>query len=115
MIGVCTFATVTDTDAAVVVLPALSRAIAVSTCVPFTDVAEFQKIEYGGEGTSRPRSAPSSRNCTPATPTLSWAAALIETTPVTVAAAAGAVIDTTGAWTSGAPMYGAGARAKKTR
>ena len=45
--------------------------------------------------------APSSRNCTPATPTLSAALAVTVTDPDTVAPAAGPVIDTVGGVTSG--------------
>ena len=46
--------------------------------------------------TSAPRLAPFSRNCTPATPTLSDAAAEIVTVPVIVAPAVGFVMDTEG-------------------
>ncbi len=43
-----------------------------------------------------PRFAPSSWNCTLATPTLSLAFAVTETVPLTVAPLAGAVIETVG-------------------
>ena len=52
---------------------------------------------YGAVVTSAPRFAPSSLNCTPATPTLSLALAVTEMLPVTVAPGAGAVTDTVGA------------------
>ena len=55
----------------------------------------FQEIEYGAAVSSTPRLAPSSRNCTPATPMLSAAVAVTVIVPVTVPAA-GAVIDTVG-------------------
>src|SRR4029077_18244367 len=45
---------------------------------------------------SAPRFAPSSRNCTPLTPTLSVAAAVTNNVPLTVDPAAGAVTDTVG-------------------
>ena len=50
---------------------------------------------------SAPRFAPSSLNCTPATPTLSDAVAETVTVPPTVAPPAGAVIDTVGGVVSG--------------
>ena len=49
---------------------------------------------------SAPSAAPSSRNCTPTTPTLSLAVAETVTVPETVAPLAGAVIDTVGGVTS---------------
>jgi len=69
--------TVTVTEAAVVVLPAASRATAVSVCDALVAVVVFQAIEYGVVVSSAPRFAPSSLNWTPTTPTLSDAFALI--------------------------------------
>src|SRR5690349_16973269 len=66
------------------------------------DPAVFQEVVYGVPRSSAPRFAPSSLNCTPATPTLSLALAVIDTTPDTVALFAGAVIDTVGGVVSGA-------------
>src|SRR3954468_8885618 len=83
--------------AEVVALPAASRARADSAWPPFDTGAVFQEIEYGDAVTSAPRFAPSSRNWTPATPTLSDADAETMTpAPETVAPPAGAVIDTVG-------------------
>ena len=62
----------------------------------------FQATEYGAVVSSAPRSAPSSRNCTPTTPTLSDALAVTFTEPDTVAPAAGAVSATVGGTLSGA-------------
>src|SRR5207244_2936905 len=65
--------TVTLTGPEVVVLPAASRAVAVSVCVPLLAVFVSHEIEYGAVVSSAPRLAPSSLNWTPATPTLSLA------------------------------------------
>src|SRR4051812_5831313 len=70
------FETVTLIGADVVVLPAASRATAVSVCVPDDAVVVFHAIEYGAVVSSAPRLAPSSLNWTPTTPTLSLAVAL---------------------------------------
>src|ERR1051326_8562407 len=92
------FATVTVTGADVVVLPAASPATAFIVWVPSAAVVLSHVIEYGAVVSSMPRFAPSSLNCTPATPTLSAAVALTATVaPETVAPPAGAVIDTVGA------------------
>src|SRR5262245_55387730 len=104
MVGVTAFATDTETGADVVTLPASSRATAVRLCVPFVLVAVFQRIVNGEVTTSMPRLTPSRRNCTPATPTLSAAVALIAIVPETAAAGAGAVIETVGALTSAAAV-----------
>ena len=56
-------------------LPAESRATAVKVCVPFGIVVVFHITLYGAPVSSAPRLAPSSLNCTPATPTLSVALA----------------------------------------
>src|SRR5438045_3371345 len=91
------FATVTVTVAAVVVLLAASRAIAVSVCDALLAVVVSHEIEYGAVVSSAPTFAPSSRNWTPTTPTLSDAVALIAVVPLTVAPPAGAVTLTVGA------------------
>src|SRR5258705_13146829 len=80
------------TIAEVARLPAASRAMALNRCTPAVAPAEFQVVEYGEELSSVPRLAPSRRNCTPATPTLS--AALAETlicVPMLLAPPVGAV------------------------
>src|SRR6267378_1828328 len=92
---VVSFETVTVTAAAVAVLPAASRATAVSVCEPLLAVVVSQETAYGGAVvSSTPRLAPSSRNWTPATPTLSDALAVTVMVPLTVAPVAGAVIVT---------------------
>ena len=92
--------TVTVTGWTVVELPAASRAIAVSVCWPFGTVALLQLRVKGALVSSAPRSAPSRRNCTPATPTLSVALAFTSIVPVTVEPPAGAVSETLGALVS---------------
>ena len=92
-----TFATVAATAADVVWLPAASRARAVSVCEPLAVAVVFQLTEYGAVVSSAPSATPSSRNCTPATPTLSDAVAETVTVPDTVLPAAGAVTDAVGA------------------
>ena len=93
--------TVTVIVVAVVRLPASSRAIAVSECAPAATPNVFQSRSYGAAVSSAPRSAPSSRNCTPVTPTLSVAVARSVTVPPTVVPSAGAAIDTVGPCVSG--------------
>src|SRR5918995_1770857 len=85
----------------VVTLPAASRARAVSVWVPFVAVVVFQETEYGAVVSSAPRVTPSSRNCTPVTPTLSEASAVTATVPETVAPPAGLVTLTAGGVVSG--------------
>src|SRR5439155_1072907 len=80
----------------VVRFPAASRAVAVRVCEPLPTVVVFQETEYGDDVSSPPRLAPSTRNCTPATPILSEAEALTVTVPDTVAPAAGALMLTAG-------------------
>src|SRR4051812_18524304 len=93
-----TFDTVTETVADVVMLPAASRALAESACAPLDTGSVFQAIVNGAAVSSAPSAAPSSRNCTPATPTLSAADAVTVTAePDTVVPSAGAVTDTVGA------------------
>jgi len=59
-------------------------------------VVEFHEMEYGAVVSSAPTLAPSTLNCTPATPTLSVAFALKVTVLETVELAAGAVRVTVG-------------------
>ena len=66
-----TFETVTLTGAEVVVFGAASRARAVSVWAPFAVAVVSHETEYGDVVSSAPRLFPSSRNCTPTTPTLS--------------------------------------------
>src|SRR5438128_134778 len=94
--GVVSAATVTLTPAETVTLPAASRATAVSVWDPAAEVDVFQAALYGATVSSAPILTPSTRNCTPATPTLSAAVAETVTVPDTVAPTTGAVIDTVG-------------------
>src|SRR5207248_3290088 len=68
--------------------------------VPLVAVVLSQETVYGLAVSSAARLAPSSRNCTPATPTLSEASAVTFTVPLTVALLAGAVMLTVGAMVS---------------
>src|SRR5439155_11711474 len=88
--------TVTLTAAEVAALPAASRATAVTLCAPLLVVVVFQEIEYGATVSSTPRSAPSSLNCTPTTPTLSVAFAATMIVLATVVPAVGAEMETVG-------------------
>ena len=63
---------------------------------PFAVAVVSQETEYGDVVSSAPRLFPSSRNCTPATPTLSDAFADTVTEPDTVEPGVGAVSDTVG-------------------
>ena len=96
------FDTVTVTAADVAVLPAASRATAVRVCVPAVAEAVSQAAECGAVVSSAAIGAPSAKNRTPATPTLSDALAVIGTNPETVDPDAGAEIDTVGGVPSGA-------------
>src|SRR5437773_1743133 len=93
---VSAFDPVTLTGDEVVRFPAASLATAVRVCEPLPTVVVFQDTEYGDAVSSAPRLAPSTRNCTPATPTLSEAEALTVTVPDTVAPDAGALMLTAG-------------------
>jgi hypothetical protein len=99
-VGGTPLSTLTATCADVVAFPAASRATAVSWWVPLAAVRVFQATKYGAEVSAAPRSAPSSRNWTLATPRSSVALAVTSTVAPTVAPAAGAEIDTVGAVTS---------------
>ena len=93
---VSAFDTVTETADEVLRLPAASRATAVNVCAPFPTVVVFQETEYGEDVSSAPRFDPSTRNCTPATPTLSDAVALTVIVPDTLAPFAGELMLTLG-------------------
>ena len=82
--GVLSFDTVTVTAADVVTLPAASRATAVRLCDPLLAVVVVHGTEYGAAVSSAPSAAPSRRNCTPTTPTLSEALPFTATVPRTV-------------------------------
>src|SRR5439155_23224986 len=88
--------TVTPTTAEVAVLPAASRAWADKLCTPLATRVVSQEIVKGSLVTSARRVFPSSKNCTPTTPTLSDALAETVVLPMTVAPVAGAVIATVG-------------------
>ena len=91
------FWTVTPAGVETVVLPAGSFAVAVRAWNALLAVVVFQTTEYGGIVTGLPRAAPSSRNWTLATTTLSAAVAETATlAPLTVDPLVGAVIDTVG-------------------
>src|SRR5437867_312477 len=87
---VSAFDTVSPPSLEVALPLSASRAAAVRVCEPLPTVVVFQDTEYGDAVSSAPRLAPSTRNCTPATPTLSEAEALTVTVPDTVAPEAGA-------------------------
>src|SRR5690606_23788360 len=97
------FSTTTTTGADVVVLPLASRARAVSVWVPFATVVVSQDTEYGANTSSCPTGAPSTKNCTPATPTLSDASATSTMEPRSDASGCGAVIVTAGGVVSTGP------------
>jgi hypothetical protein len=83
---------------ALAMLPAASRATAERVCAPFASVVESKLVLKGEEVASLPRFAPSSLNCTPATPMLSLALAdTVTLAPETLAFAAGAAMETLGA------------------
>ena len=87
--------TFTVTGADVVALPAASRATAVSVWLPAALCVVSHWTWYGALVSSAPRSAPSTRKRTPATPRSSAAVAATVTVPLTVPGA-GAV-----SWTVG--------------
>src|SRR5262245_59813501 len=84
----------------VALLPAASRATAAKVWGPFPTMVVFQLVENGAAVSSAPKFAPSRRNCTPATPTLSEAVAFTVTTPDAIAPSEGDTIETVGGWTS---------------
>src|SRR5437899_1461921 len=90
--------TITVTAVAVAVFPAASRATAVRVWLAFVALVVFHTTLYGAVVASVPSGAPSSMNCTPATPTLSDAVAdSVTAAPVTVVPVAGAVNEIVGA------------------
>src|SRR5262245_41660389 len=88
--------TITVTGIALVLLPAASLATAPNVCGLLAVRKVFQLVRNGGPEMSGPKTSPSSSNCTPATPTLSEASALITITPETLALSTGVVRVTTG-------------------
>src|SRR3989344_4574847 len=105
IVGVVTtlFPTVTLLPAVEAVFPAASFATALMLCVPLVAVVESHAIEYGAVVSSTPTLAPSTLNCTPATPLTcpepvegSDALADRVMVPETVAPSAGAVRETVG-------------------
>ena len=78
-------------------LPAASRAIALSVWEPLSSPRVSQTTEYGLAVSSAPRFWLSTRNWTPATPWLSLAFAVTVTSPLSVAPPAGDVTETVGA------------------
>ena len=76
--------TVIETGAETALLPARSRALAVSMCVPSVTVVESRLVEYGLLAASLPRAVPSIRIRTPATPTSSDASAVTVMVPDTI-------------------------------
>src|SRR5215471_8274897 len=89
--------TVTETGDAAVWLPAGSRAIAPTVCVPFATPVVFQEKVYGAVVMGEPTAAPSIVKVTDATLMLSAAVAERATAePDTVPPAVGEVIETDG-------------------
>src|SRR3989475_8159178 len=104
--------------------PAASRARAVRLCVALLALVEFQATEYGAAVSSTPSAAPSTKNCTPATPTLSDAFAVTVIVFPTVDPDAGEVTLTVGAvvslntvtvTTADVVMFPAASRARAVR
>src|SRR5258706_11846751 len=83
--GVASFDTVTVTTADVVTLPAASRATAIRAWLPLAVPGGFQGAGEGEGGSSAPRLAPSSLDCTPPPPTLSVAVAVSVVGPAPLA------------------------------
>ena len=100
--------TVTAIAADVVVLPAASRATAVTLWPPAVEVAMSQRTLYGAVVSSAPTALPSILNCTPATPTSSVALATRSTGSSSTAPAAGAVTSTVGGVVSAGGGCGGG-------
>jgi hypothetical protein len=91
--------TVTVTGADVAVLPAASRATALSACAPSV-TSDVCQAAWNGALTTSAICAPPSKKVTPTTPTLSPARALTVTVPETTAPLSGAAMLTVGATTS---------------
>ena len=77
-------------------LPAASRARAVSVCAPLATSCVSQASAYGAVVSSTPVATPSTKNCTPATPTLSVASAVTLTMSLHLGIGGGEVIGTVG-------------------
>src|SRR5437867_1504738 len=88
-------ATVTRTGAEIALLPASSRARAVSVCVPSGTVRVSHVASYG-VAMSSPITTPSTKNCTAATPTASAALAFTVIVPDTVSPSLGDMSATVG-------------------
>jgi hypothetical protein len=100
------FDTVTVIAEDVRVLPAASRATALIVCVPSSAaVVVFQATEYGALVSAGPAFAPSRRNWTLVTPTLSEALAVTLIVPETVAPFSGEVMLIEGAVVSGGGAF----------
>ena len=104
------FETVTLTGVDVVAFVAASRARALSVWTPFAVAVVFHDTEYGDVVSSAPRLFPSSKNCTPTTPTLSDAFAVTDSVPDTVEPFVGAVSDTVGGVVVGFGLGAGGGR-----
>ena len=85
------------TGADTVVLPEVSRARAVSVCAPLGTPRVSQGSRRARPCPPAPADVPSTKNCTPATPTLSAALAVMVTMSLTWALFAGEMMDTDGA------------------
>src|SRR5450755_310373 len=96
VIGGAGFCTVTVTGADGPTLPLVSVAWAVRTCEPSDARVVSHWMAYGGEVTSPPSGAPSRKNRTAATATLSLASAATGTWPDTIWPLAGLVMLTVG-------------------
>src|SRR3954468_1758990 len=88
--------TVTCTGAEVAKTPAVLRAAAVSACAPLGSAVVSSARLNGAAVTSAPLFAPSTWNCTPATPSASDAEAETVTVPETVAPSTGVEMETVG-------------------
>ena len=85
------------------VLPFVSRASAVSVCVPFRP-SWCPRDAVGRGGVLDPRALLSKKNCTPATPTLSAALAVTVTVPETEVPPVGALMVAVGGGTVSPPV-----------
>ncbi len=92
------FVTVTVTSLPMPTFPAASLACAFRVCVPFAVFVLSQAMLYGSVVSGEPSGAPSRRNWTLVTPTLSEAdAETVKALPDTTVPLVGAVSDTVGA------------------
>ena len=100
--------TVTATPAEPLVLPAASRATALSVYAPSATAVVSQASEKGGVVTSAPSAVPLILYCTPATPMLSVAFTVRTMVPCAWVPAAGDVSVATGAVSSRPPRSSEG-------